>query len=121
MGILKSGESIPMNKSGLSSAKKFFSSFLNLNNFLNLSRGSMIPMTDISSITKNESNPWRVILEPPTPINSTLESRLLIDSISLEPRTSPDTSPATMAIFNGFLLLLANINEICLSLKFQLN
>ena len=72
MGILKSGESIPIKMSGFSRDKNSFSDFLSFNNLLRLTSGSMIPITDISLISKKESKPSEIILEPPTPINSIL-------------------------------------------------
>ena len=73
----------------------------------------MIPITAISLISKKDSNPFFFIDSPPKPMNSTSGSSLLMDSIKGAPSSSPDFSPATIAIFLGCLdiLMFGDINE----------
>ena len=77
-------------------------------------RGSVIPITEILSISKQDSNPSEIIFCPPTPKNLAFGYLPFKECISFLPNSSPDFSPATTAILgfsNSFFLELDDINE----------
>ena len=94
--------------------KNFFNCLLKESKSNIFKRGSVIPITEILSISKQDSNPSEIIFCPPTPKNLAFGYLPFKECISFLPNSSPDFSPATTAILgfsNSFFLELDDINE----------
>ena len=97
---------MPIKISGASFERYLFNSFLNDNNSEMCNRGSISPITDIFLMSKKEFKPSSFILLPPTPIKEAKGKISFRFLISEAPSWSPESSPATRAIFIFLVFLL---------------
>ena len=100
---LKSGASIPINTSGGLSIKCCTNCLRIFSRRGNRPSTSTKPITDNSSISNNVLQPAACIRGPAIPSNMASGKRRLSAFTSPSPKISPDNSPATKAIRNGFV------------------